>query len=346
MKIAIITDTHFGCRSESGVFFDSAERFFAEEFFPSLDALGIKTVVHLGDLVDRRKYVAFVTANRMRRMFVDPIIDRGIELIILPGNHDLPFKNLVSINAERELLAPHPLIRVVETARVWNLGGLPVLMLPWICDENRQSSLDMIRHATTPACMGHLELSGFEMHRGQMAEHGMSPATLSHFRVVLSGHYHHKSSKGNVHYLGAPYEMTWSDYDDPRGFHVFDTETLELDFCRNPNSVFAKLYYDDADTRVELLDDVREKVVKIVIKSKNDPMGYDRFVECVEMLAANVQVVDDHLKRDVISDVEIASDAPDTLSLLTACTETARCDRTALRALLAELFNRAQALNA
>jgi DNA repair exonuclease SbcCD nuclease subunit len=49
------------------------------------------------------------------------------------------------------------------------------------------------------------------------------------FELVMSGHFHTKSQKGNITYLGNTYQMYWNDYADQRGFHIFDTDTLKLE---------------------------------------------------------------------------------------------------------------------
>ena len=68
------------------------------------------------------------------------------------------------------------------------------------------------------------------------------------FDIVMSGHFHHKSDDGQIYYLGTPYEIYWNDYEDPRGFHIFDTETRELERIVNPYRIFEKVYYDDTTT--------------------------------------------------------------------------------------------------
>ena len=62
---------------------------------------------------------------------------------------------------------------------------------------------------------------------------------------VFSGHYHHRSSQDNIHYLGNPYEIYWNDVNETRGFHVFDTETLEHTPINNPYRMFYKISYND-----------------------------------------------------------------------------------------------------
>ena len=54
MKIALITDTHWGVRNDNIAFIDNSKQFLSDLFFPTLEKEGIKTVVHLGDLVDRQ----------------------------------------------------------------------------------------------------------------------------------------------------------------------------------------------------------------------------------------------------------------------------------------------------
>ena len=62
---------------------------------------------------------------------------------------------------------------------------------------------------------------------------------------MFSGHFHHKSDDGQIYYLGPPYQIYWNDFDDPKGFHIFDTDTRELERIVNPYTLFSKIFYDD-----------------------------------------------------------------------------------------------------
>ena len=103
MKIALITDTHWGVRNDSTHFLDYFQNYYENEFFPKLEKEGITTVIHLGDIVDRRKYINYVTLRRMKDVFIDECEKRGIDLHVIVGNHDVPFKDTNEYNSMNEL---------------------------------------------------------------------------------------------------------------------------------------------------------------------------------------------------------------------------------------------------
>lgn len=350
MKIALITDTHFGVRNDSPKFMKVMSDFFSQQFFPTLKKEGIRQIVHLGDLVDRRKYVAFQTAKCLRETFIEPVIQGDYDLDIIVGNHDLPFRNIATVNAERELLPESPNIRIFDQPQECYLGNLNVLMLPWICKENEKEAKRLIETSDAPVCFGHLELAGFEQHPGSVAVNGLDPLIFSRFKKVFTGHYHHRSARENIYYLGAPYEMTWNDFNDPKGFHIFDTETLQLKYIKNPVKIHAKAYYDDSsDPELTAFSQYKDKIVKLIIKSKRDPVAYDRWVEnLMEANPISVTVVDDHLRKDAPSDMETAGGVENTLTMLMGCVEEygASCNKDALKKLLLDLYNRASELQA
>ena len=119
--------------------------------------------------------------------------------------------------------------------------------MPWINPQNEVYALGMMGETRADTLLGHLEIDGFQMYAGHESQGGLSKVEFQRFDTVMSGHFHHKSDDGQIFYLGCPYEITWSDYNDPKGFHVFDTETRELHRILNPYKMFSKIYYDDSN---------------------------------------------------------------------------------------------------
>lgn len=318
MLIALITDTHAGVRNDSLAFHDHSKKVYDKVFFPYLDKNGIKTIVHCGDIVDRRKYININTAYRLRKDLIEPAIERGIEWHQIIGNHDTYHKNTNEISSFIELFNHHP-INIYSKATEVTFDGVKILLLPWICDDNKDHSYDLIRNTNAQICFGHLEIQGFEMYKGSIISYGMDSKLFSRFDLVASGHYHHRSSSGNIHYLGSHAEFTWSDYNDPRGFHVFDTETRQLEFIQNPYSMFKKITYNDQYHK--LIDKIdlsqyKECIVKVIIKENNNPFWFEKFIEKLEKEnPLEIQIVEDHLNLGLEEDEHIIDEAESTIDI-------------------------------
>ena len=281
MKVAIITDQHFGARNDSIAFLDFFQKFYDDTFFPSLDAAGINTVLILGDTFDRRKYVNFYALDRAKKMFFDKLEERGIRVHMLAGNHDTYYKNTNDVNSPDLLLREYNNIDVIDSPETIVIDGTSICMMPWICPENYQESLDEMKNTKAEICMGHFEIAGFAMHRGMESHEGLSKEIFDKFDMVFSGHYHHRSDDGHIYYLGNPYELTWQDYKDTRGFHLFDLERRELEFISNPNTMFERVEYDDKESDPIDLDliDLTSKYVKLVVVNKTDYYKFDKFIQ-------------------------------------------------------------------
>jgi DNA repair exonuclease SbcCD nuclease subunit len=353
MKIALITDTHWGVRNDNIAFMDNSKKFLDEVFFPYLDDNNIRTVVHLGDLVDRRKYINYNTARRLREDFLDQLSHRELNVHMIAGNHDTYYKNTNSVNALRELVDEKYYFEIHDQLpREVAFDSTYVLMLPWICDENRQLCLDKIRSTPSQIVMGHLELAGFEMYRGSIVSHGDDRKLFDRFDMVLSGHYHHRSSDGSIHYLGSHAEFTWSDYDDRKGFHILDTETRDLTFIENPFTMFEKFWYDDTSilTPSEGWDmkHYAGKIVKVIVKNKTDPYMFDRCIEQFEKDGVlEIQVVEDHLNLSVEVDEDIVNEAESTINIFKKYIDqvnSANLDKNKLEQTIVELYNEAIAI--
>ena len=223
MKVALVTDTHFGARSDSLAFDAYFAKFYDETFFPYLKEHDIKTVCHLGDIFDRRKYINFNTLRSCKRYFFKQAEDMGIDIHMIPGNHDTYFKNTNDVNSPDLLLGEYNNITLYQEPTEIMLDREKVLYLPWICGENYDRTMAKIKESNAKTCFGHFEFAGYFLLPGMPNLHGMDTDAFSDFDLVVSGHFHHRHSRGNITYMGNPYEITWSDYKDPRGFAIYDT---------------------------------------------------------------------------------------------------------------------------
>lgn len=284
MKIAILTDTHCGIRNSSEVFLDNAEDFYTNIFFPECEKHGVKQIVHLGDYYDHRKFVNFKALNQNRRVFLDQLRKNNMTMDIIPGNHDTYYKNTNELNALKECLGHYMNeIHIVMEPTVMQYGSLSMGLLPWICADNYEQSMNFIRDCKADWLGAHLELANFEIGRGIMAHSGMDPNLFKKFEQVLSGHYHTASKKDNIWYLGNPMEFFWSDAHDPKYFHILDTETRQIEKIRNNYTLFEKIVYNDKEIDYNNYNNnLSKKFVKVVVAEKTDPFTFDRFIDNIQ----------------------------------------------------------------
>ena len=351
MKVAIITDTNFGARNDNDNFNEYFYQFYEGVFFPYLQTHNIKTVLHLGDLMDRRKYVSYKTAKDFRERFILPLKHLKVDFHCLVGNHDIYFKNTNDVNSLQELIGQTSnKFHLYADATEVNIGGLDILFMPWINQQNYIYSMGMIDETKAKVCMGHLEIKGFQMHKGQINDHGYDKELFKKFHTVFSGHFHHKSDDGQIYYLGNPYEIYWNDYNDKKGFHIFDTETLELERIVNPFRLHEKIYYDDSQEDYDKHDVKKylKKYVKVIVVNKKDLYKFDMFME--RLLKANaheVKIVENFTDAgaDNVSD-DIVKYAEDTTTLLDKYIDELEIDldKDRLKNTMRGLYNEAQDL--
>lgn len=303
-KIILIGDQHWGVRSDSGIASAYLNKFYSEIFFPYIDKHNIDTIISLGDLVDRRKYINYITASNLDNNFMQPIFDRKLDAHFILGNHDVFYKNTNKQNAVSQLYEQSPINIYVDPKEVI-IKGIKFLMLPWICEDNYEISMKFAKTSDAEIVISHLELAGFEMDKGNIKYDGMDKKIFERFNRVYSGHFHHKSTIDNITYLGAPAQYTWIDYDDPKGFHVLDAKTREIEWVKNPFQLFKKFIYNDkhVSSPDEMLDFNKDifsgTYTKIVVKNKSDPYLFDMVVAKIEdSNPADLQIVEDFLDID------------------------------------------------
>lgn len=284
-QVAILNDTHCGIRNSSDIFANNATLFYNDVFFPYLIKNNIKHIIHLGDVFDNRKFINFKSLNNYRQSFLNKLREYGIHMDVIAGNHDTYYKNTNDLNSLKELLGYYmDVVTIIHKPTEKMYGDVKFGLVPWIAPDNKEQTLEFLRTTDATHIGGHFELQGFEVMRGVEMHHGMQTDIFDRFDAVYSGHFHTKSSKGNIHYLGTQFEFFWSDAHDPKHFHIFDTETKQLHPVKNPHRLFERVYYDDSkqdylDFDVSIFDN---KFVKIVVVNKSDTYTFDKFIDKIQ----------------------------------------------------------------
>ena len=365
-KYALVTDSHAGARGDSLLFNEYFFKFWEGTFFPYLKEHGITNVIHLGDLVDRRKFINFGISDSWHLRFFKPLQDMGIKMKVIIGNHDTFHKNSNDINCMNQIFYGYDNVEIYSESQDVFLSEEnptePTAFIPWINSGNYKRSLDFIATTKAEVAFGHLEITGFEMDRGVVCDSGFNRNTFDKFDRVFSGHFHHSSDDGTIKYLGNTYQITWADHGETRGFHIYDTERRELSFVPNPNTMFHKFVYDDStelgmeairkQISENFFDQYKGTYVKIVVVHKNDPKLYDIVLDQIYRSApADISVSEDYNAIDVSGEVDESQLGEDTITVLNKYVESlasnnalpASIESNKIKTLLRELY--VEALN-
>jgi DNA repair exonuclease SbcCD nuclease subunit len=348
MKLAIITDTHIGIRNDSPIFFENSVSFFRDVFFPYCKNQNINEVLHLGDFVDRRKYININILAETRKKILAPMKDQGIHMDLILGNHDCYFKNTNTINTPKEIFACFDNVNVIEAPVIKDYDGYCIGMMPWITKENVEESKRFIKDAACRTLAGHFEIDGREVLRGIRHEGGMPSSLFKKYDMVMSGHFHIRSYEDNISYFGTPYQLYMSDLNEQKGFHVLDTSTGEIEFVENPRQMFRQYIYDDTGKNKESIlsadyTEAKNCFVKIFVKQKRHQSVLDQMMEKLYNIGVyGITIAEDsHEEESTDTNVDLSQD---TFSLIGTEIDNMELsqDKTKLKSLIKDIYIESQ----
>ena len=340
MKVAIITDTHYGARKGSKHLHDYFEMFYRDIFFPSLEEHKIDTIIHMGDIFDSRKAIDLQRLEWSKKVVFEPLKKYKVHALI--GNHDCYYKNTNHVNSPELLLKDYSNIKTYSKASEISLDKLKILLLPWINSENFEETENLIKKTKAKVAMGHLEVNGFKATRGHMMESGMDVKIFSKFEKVYSGHFHTRSDDGQIFYLGNPYEMFWNDVNDPRGFHLFDTKTLEHTPINNPYKLFYNIYYEDTNYKLFNVTEYENKIVKVIVRKKSKSKDFEKFIDKLYSIGVQDLKIIENFDIHESEDFEIEEEE-NTLSILSRYIEESEIelDKNIVKGIFKDLYREA-----
>lgn len=351
MKIAILNDTHCGARGSSEIFIEYQRKFYEEVFFPHLLNNGIKHILHLGDYYEHRKFVNFKALHSNRKHFLEKLREYGINMTIIPGNHDVFYKNTNELCSLKELLGHYTdCVDIIMKPQVIDFDGVKIALLPWINSENFSSSMKFIEECGAQYCGAHLELVGFDMMKGVTNTQGsMTAEPFKKFDQVWTGHFHTKSSRNNIYYLGSQMEFTWADCDDPKHFHIFDTKTHQLTPVLNPITLFTKIVYNDTieDYTTHNVEQYKDRFIKVIVTNKTDLFTFDKFIDRLTDVGVHELKIAETFDRFAGENVDVEIEVEDTVTLMNSYIDNVdtELDKERIKQTMQKLFTEAQNLS-
>jgi len=302
----------------------------------------INIVIDMGDTFDNRRSIDLWSLEWAKENYYDRLEEMGITVHTIVGNHTAYYKDTNSINSVDLLLKQYKNVEIYSECTEVMIDKLQVLFIPWINAENLESSVNAIKGSNSVCAMGHLELNGFRAHRGHVMEEGMAIDEFEKFDKVFSGHYHTRSDNGKIFYLGNPYEMFWNDVNDPRGFTIFDTETLEFEHVDNPYKLFYNIYYEDTPYQMFDTSEYVGKIVKVIVRKKTEPKKFEKFIDKLYSCGIQDLKIVENFSIQESEEFEV-EESENTISILNRYIDEAEfnCDKAIIKGILQKVYSQA-----
>lgn len=242
----ILGDTHLGVRKFDRETYENQIKYLKKII--DIAAKNDKIIWQLGDFFDSRQHSDNLFLQRMNELF-EYLIKKNVKLYTLLGNHCIYFResresSLISLY--EKTYSNNFIIYKERDEFIYN--DKKILIVPWLVKGESIKQKDLKGY---DAVFGHFEINGFEVVKGHIDE--KSVLNESFFRKAdvpcFSGHYHIRNIKEFVKYVGTPYQLNWSDFNQKNGYYILDKD-LNLEFYENDDDIYPKhikLLYDDSN---------------------------------------------------------------------------------------------------
>jgi len=347
-KIAILNDTHFDYKGGNEFFLKKQKQFFMEVFWSYIDKHKITTILHLGDLFDHRSQIKHLTLFEFQNFFVKELYRRGIQMFIIPGNHDVTYKSSNEVSAVDLTLKDLACVSIINKPTLVKFDSFNISLIPWMNPENYVECVDFIKGHHSDIVAGHFDIQGCQMTPGVYSEHGLSQDLFKSYKHCWSGHYHISGTYGNIKYLGTQYEMNFGDIDDPKGFHVFDGNVLT--HVINPIKIFKDIrIHSDFVLEHNWVEGVKSSFSDCIVKVRTastvkDRITLDTFISYLTQVAYKVVVVEDRVElgdNDITSSLEEAAKDTKTVFKDIIDSMTGSFDKSMVSSIMMDLYNEA-----
>lgn len=274
VKFVVVGDPHFGAKQNNRAVLASQERFWYKTFIPFIEEERPTDIFILGDFFDNRTSIDVFIQNQAKAL-LGKLDVSGARVWMVLGNHDTYYKTSLIPNSIEPIVDGMKNVYPITENHLIHVGNLAIALAPWIIDPETIESIP-----DADILMAHLELYGFQAQPGFNATFGLDSTLFSRWKTVLSGHYHTEQEKGNINYIGAPYELTWHDSGIPKRFYFFNNGIMQS-IDNTVSSRHVKIRYDDPATWEP--PTLQEDWVKLFVEGEADQKivrkDIEKFVE-------------------------------------------------------------------
>ncbi len=213
-KAAILTDIHFGLKSNSLLHNEDCSNFI-NWFVEKAKEEGCDTCIMMGDWHNNRAAINIVTLNYSLRALetLGKSFDR---VFFIPGNHDLYYRDKRDIQSA-EWARHIPNIEIIND--FYQEGDVSIV--PWLVGDDHKK----IPKINAKYMFGHFELPHFYMN-AMVAMPDTGEIQREDFRgveSVFSGHFHKRQVHKNITYVGNVFPHNYADAgDDDRGMMILE----------------------------------------------------------------------------------------------------------------------------
>jgi DNA repair exonuclease SbcCD nuclease subunit len=240
-------DVHFGVSNSNHLVFEGQMEFFEHQVFPYILDNNIKDVMSMGDVFHNRSNVDGYILQELNQRFFGWFERNKVNFHVIVGNHDCYYKNTLSHHMFKPQFNEFQYCTYYDTVTKIEIGDYIFAMVPWIIDRT-----SFVLPTGVDVVIGHFEIVSFPMVKGADAVKGFDPDFFKSVKLIESGHFHIKSNKGNINFLGSTQQLSWNDFCEPKGFWLLKGD-FNLEFVENTvNPKHVKIIYNEVDTKVEL----------------------------------------------------------------------------------------------
>jgi hypothetical protein len=231
-------------------------------------------------------------------------------MIIIPGNHDIYYRNTNKISAV-SILDTSDNIRIIEQPEIVD----KFIFIPWINKENYDETITFLSNIINKeeyTVQGHFEINGMAMYKGSFCTSGLDKNIFKGFKKVYSGHFHEPSTSGNIEYLGSTSYITWQDYDCDRGFHILNKNSGDSTFVNNNYNPFIRITYNQDNFNVYKSD--KPKILDLVVDDKGDESLYAKHINDINSIDLEKFTITDNTIFKEDKDSAIIVEASETIT--------------------------------